>query len=352
MPVPYTGFPSYPSYGAQAWTGQGGYGGYPATQAAAVSQPPVPVAPGDAGAAGPAVVANGDAMVGGGYGDYGIAPRWYLSSSVLYLTRDRGNNVPLTYDDVDVNNVLIYTEPTDNYEWDYGWEITLGRTLGANSAIEATYWGVNSIEFSDLMLASAQASGALDTFLNFGGLLFDDGAAVAPLFDTVAGAHLMTRTTNIHNVEINLLSAVCGSESYGHGCGGCRNGGCGGCGDCCGSCRSWCCTWLLGVRYFHFHDDLLFATSDDNEDFVFDANEAYYDVDVVNHLIGRSAPAWTTPSPTATLRCGRFRRSASTVTTSATTRSCGASAARRSTSDPARMTWRCSASSTWGPIGT
>ncbi|MEX0586920.1 MAG: hypothetical protein WD176_09760 [Pirellulales bacterium] len=277
MPVPYTGFPSYPSAGYQAWQAPHGYGAYPNTgytpaQATAAGQPPVPVPPNGNG-----VYAEGVAGAGAACGDFDGCdnhPRWYISTAALFLKRDRGNDVPLTFDDVDVNNILISSRPC-SCEWDWGWEVTLGRQICCGTAIEATYWGVANMEGADLMIASAQASGALNTFLNFGGLLFDDGTAVAPLFDTGVGAHLLTRTSTFHNVEINLVHEVC------------RDGGCGnGCGGGCGACRSWTCTWLAGIRYFHFHDDLLYATSSDNEDFVFDANEAYYDVDIQNHLVG------------------------------------------------------------------
>ena len=286
---PGTGFPPFPG------TGRATGGNY--TQI-----PDVAPVPGGAQPNG-VLVPNGNGFIGdaldvagsNGYGDgncfaEACCPRWYVSAGYIQMRRDGGAPVALSFDGADVNNITVTAQP-NNSHYTPGFEFTLGKCLCCDSAVEATYWGVNAMDASNLQLAALQNGGALATLLDFTGVTLN-GVPVADLYATTTGAHLVVRDTRFHNVEINFLHEVCGDGVCRNGVGlfGCGHGcgkGCGGhdCGHC-GECRAWSCTWLAGVRYFQYHDNMLYATSDDNETFEFDANEAYYTVVTDNHLIG------------------------------------------------------------------
>jgi len=277
-----TGFPPFPGSGR----GVGAHYG----QVTEVPSGPLSVAPAPNG--------NGwtDTLDGAGCNgnancfDEACCPTWYVGAGWLYLRRDRGDAQALSFDGVDVNNIRMTTRPC-NCEWESGFEFTLGRCICCDMAIEATYWGVNALDGSDQQIATAQGSGTLDTLLDFGALTLN-GVPVGDLYNTTTGSHLLVRDSRFHNVEINLIHEICGDgvcqsgrglwSDCGNGCGVGGQGGGHGCVDC----HDWSCTWLLGVRYFQYYDNLMYATSDDNTTFDFDANEAYYGVSVYNHLIG------------------------------------------------------------------
>lgn len=291
VPVPksgpqLTGYPSYPSAGARVWAS------YP-NEATAVqhgSEPQV---------AGP-TPAEEVAPVNGGYGEAGCDDGcdsgwfgkfrrhcgngcgWYASAAGLILTRDNGNGLILSNDGTALSTVINSGDVMR--DWQGGWEVTLGKFIGPNCAVEVNYWQTGLFHESATQIATAQASGNLDTPLNFGNL--SDGVNdIQDLYATAAGAHMVGRANEFMNLEINLIgySCCCNRPAIGSGY------GCGDCGDACNACapcRPICFSWFGGVRLFRFYENLLFATSDDNTDFVFDANEAYYDVRVHNNLIG------------------------------------------------------------------
>jgi hypothetical protein len=279
---PSTGFPPFPGTGRSAGVQ---YNQIPDVAPVPAGVQPLPNGNGTMGDTLYAAGTNGD-EIGNCCAD-ACCPKWYVGAGLIHMRRDRGAPVALSFDGTDPNNILVDTQPCNSH-WESGFEFTLGWCLCCSKAIEVTYWGVTALDSSDLALASAQGTGTLDTFLDFTGLTLN-GVAVGDLYNTTTGAHLVVRDSRFHNVEINFLHEVCGDGvcrsgvgmfGCGHGCGG------HGCGHGCGHCRSWSCTWLAGVRYFQYFDNMLYATSDDNETFEFDANEAYYGVNVYNHLIG------------------------------------------------------------------
>src|SRR5690606_461888 len=124
-----------------------------------------------------------------------------------------------------------------------------------------------------------------------------------------ARAHELRRSSNFHNVEVNLLGfavggaarnfnmSTAGSLFSGRGqsnCGACGGAGCGSCcapakcttGPCgliaptCGSCLN--VSWLAGFRYFHFSDNLQYAASLDDTMVDRSEDDLYYNVDTTN----------------------------------------------------------------------
>lgn len=283
VPVPksgpqLTGYPSYPSAGARVWAGYQNEAGVLQTPADPHAAAPTPAE---------AAPANGDYGCedcdSGWFGRFrkhcGSGCGWYASAAGLVLTRDRGNGLIMTNDGTALSTVINSRDVMR--DWQGGWEVTLGKFIGANTAVEVTYWHTGLFHESDTQIAAAQASGQLDTPLNFGNL--NDGTNdIQDLYATAAGAHMVGRANEFMNIEINLIrhSCCCDRPAIGSGY------GCGECGDCGSCCRPICYSWFAGVRLFRFYENLLFATSDDNTDFVFDANEAYYDVRVHNNLVG------------------------------------------------------------------
>lgn len=261
-----------------------------------VRQAPVPAeshvaTPAPASAAAPATELHG-ALTGagcqgggcnsgncGGGGDYaqgmdgafggGPSHCWYASAAGMIVSRDRARDVWLSWDGVNLNSAIIGSRQAE-LDWTGGWEVTIGRRFGCDTALEFTYWGTDLFEGSQLQIAQAQATGLLNTALDFGTLALG-GTSVNSLYATSAnGAHLLTRCSETHSFELNLVhdfTPYCAVDT-------------------CGRMRPWKASGLVGVRHFQLNDCMLYATSQDNESFDYDANEAYYRVRTENTLTG------------------------------------------------------------------
>ncbi|MEX2188129.1 MAG: hypothetical protein WD875_15085 [Pirellulales bacterium] len=287
VPVPktgpqLTGYPSYPSTGARVWSS------YP-NEATAIENTS------DSNAASSSVMSTNGGQAGDCGCDDGCGGSWfskfrsrcgngcgwYAGVGGIVMSRDRGNGIITTNDGTPF--VPVINSRDVMRDWQGGWEVTLGKFINPNTAVEVNYWHTGLFHESDTQIATAQGSGNLDTPLNFGTL--NDGVNnVQDLYATAAGAHMVGRANEFMNLEINLIrhSCCCDRPMTGS-CGSDCGSSCGDCGSCC---RPMCFSWFAGVRLFRFYENMLFATSDDNTDFVFDANEAYYDVRVHNNLIG------------------------------------------------------------------
>lgn len=311
-------------YGGPAYSSDVGH-----PPAVPYSTPVAPYAPG----AGPTQVlpseggmapsSSGDVYVGGascsGMGDYGTgygygdgygpswASGWFGRVGGLVMNRDQENHYFFSYYD---NNEALQLNNTREaaMDWSGGVEARLGKLFDCQmSGIEFVYWGIypSTQEINRYW----QVGSNLNAILNFDQLDINTGLGGIVSADNLTNAserHRVTREFEITNLELNFIrfpfGPACGGGAYyGDGCGmagGCNSGSCGhggcgpgGCGM--GGCGGGACgsrfsgSFLAGVRFFRFAEDLQFAS--DPTDQTFDGNdddELYYDIQVANNLIG------------------------------------------------------------------
>ncbi len=212
-----------------------------------------------------------------------------------------------------------------------GFEVFLGRYFNCGrNAISASYWGLFpetetvTVTGTDLR-ARVPFAGPGTSIVNMPATGIYPQESVYQWYDDVRAQRLV-RSSDIHNVEANLLGFAAGGAArsfylptggsmfgrghgghggfggHGGGCGYCGGSGCNACYSDCGSCEPTrfatgpCCltpgcgsrlnlTWLAGVRYFRFEDDLRFSAS--RLDNAFNGpDDIHYDVNVTNDLVG------------------------------------------------------------------
>jgi hypothetical protein len=188
-------------------------------------------------------------------------PVWLGTVGGLMFTRNDPDFKQLSFDDT---NLVGQTLSTDSGlgRWDPGPELRLGWYLSPCRVLEFAYWGV----YGDPREATSYAAdlvGNLNSAMDFSPL--NIGAAnVNDLYDA-AQVHRVYRRYNVNNFEVNLLS---GDVSWLQ-CQGCQI------------------RYLAGIRYLRFNEDFEYASADASPFFGVDpANEAYYEIDVENHLWG------------------------------------------------------------------
>ncbi len=190
---------------------------------------------------------------------------WFASGSGLFMTRDNENPYLFSYDDA--NEAIQLTNARDaNFNWAGGGLVSFGRYFNCGcNALEAVYWGLFP-ESNSTVTTAADVTGNLNGILNFDQL--DYNGATADTFVNNAQSHAVFRDSEVHNVELNLLS-------FGRSCAP-------------GSCGSGRLShhWLAGARFFKFRDDLSFAADTVDQQFTGAAEELYYDVDIDNNLVG------------------------------------------------------------------
>ena len=187
---------------------------------------------------------------------------WYGGLSALIMTRDRPNEVWLTYPNASLTTNLMSTQDSE-FDWVSGWEVTLGRRFGCHHAIEARLWGLDEIDHNDNVLDTTAPLDDLRTPLDFGTIMVG-GGLLGDIFD-FAREHRVARTNQIYSAEINLVSAPL-VANYDSGFG---------------------MSWFLGGRYFRFDERLAFSSVDAGFDFGDDPTmEATYAIDVENNLYG------------------------------------------------------------------
>lgn len=249
------------------------------------------------------------------------AKAWYFGAGALIFQRIDNHNMPLSFGGADYNSNLITTHDA-RMGTTGGFEASVGRYFNCGkNAVEASYWGLYPSEQSVLRTGMP---GDLRTRIPFQHVEMA-GTPAAPAVPISVGdwfnqarAHELRRSSNYHNVEVNLLgfaaggaarnfnmstagSLFKGSGHAGHGndCGYCGGAGCGSCsasaakfatGPCgliaptCGS--RFNVSWLAGFRYFHFTDNLQYAASLDDTMVNRAADDLYYNVDTTNDLFG------------------------------------------------------------------
>ncbi len=196
---------------------------------------------------------------------------FYGGANGLLMTRDDDDRLLLTYNGNERNAL---TSRDADFGYSGGFEAFMGAYLNCGrNAVEARYWGI----FPGIQSASSLGRRTTRRHLlvpavhEFGHRWRRGAAPVLGFFDG-AERHQLTRSYQVHNVELNYLGLV--------GCGTLPNALYGG--DCSGGLTM---TWLAGIRYLRFDDGLTFATSPDNLTFN-DANDIFYNANVINSLLG------------------------------------------------------------------
>jgi len=204
-----------------------------------------------------------------------VAPSpWFGSASTLFMTRDNENKYFFSYDDA--NEARQLTNARDvNFDIAGGIDLRLGRYFNCGQdAIEGVYWGLYP-DGQQAVTPGHYAAGSLNGILNWDQLSYGDdgngGYRTADEFVNNANAHLLRRDSEVHNVELNWLH-FSGFDCHGKGCHPARL-------------RH---HWLLGVRFFKFHDHLTFGAEEagGNGSFRHEDDEIYYDINLDNNLIG------------------------------------------------------------------
>jgi len=170
--------------------------------------------------------------------------------------------------------------------WSSGFDVRFGHYLNCGqNAIEVVYWGLfPGQEYTQT--TSADVLGNLNGILNWNNLDYN-GAPASNIVNVAPGAdgvHALWRNFEFHNVEVNLWR-FCGNCAAST----CSNSG-GGYGKSCGGAvcnRSrWRYNMLAGVRYFRFHEDLLFGADGDQFVMNYGDDEIFYNIDIDNDLLG------------------------------------------------------------------
>ncbi len=265
------------------------------------------------------------------------AKPWFFGGGFLRYNRIDDHKRQLSLRDSNNMNVLNTGDAQMNAM--NGFEIMGGRYFNCGkNAIQASYWGL----FPDSeMVTISEPGGAYrsrilgtgDVFLN----VAPDGMP-SPNYDAYAWydgavAHRLERSSEYHNVEVNLLGFAVGhaarnfnratggtmfSGTRGSNCGYCGGAGCGACGSS-GACGTGSCgptygggancaptryatgptgyvspacgsrlnlNWLAGFRYFSFDDNLQYAADYNGDGITRAVDDFYYDVNTTNDLVG------------------------------------------------------------------
>lgn len=207
--------------------------------------------------------------VGGGSGF-----PWYASVHALYMTRDDENPFYFSYDDADRRRQLMPARSV-NFDWTAGADVRIGRTFDCDTqAIEFGYWGLYPGQ-QELITQGCECIGELMGTLNWEKLNYgkdnNGDPYTADYYVDHAKAHLLRRDAEAHNFELNWMQCLvpckpldpCHGPRFQH-------------------------RWLVGVRYFKFHDNLLFGSDwkYGNGKFRYENDELYYNIVTNNNLIG------------------------------------------------------------------
>jgi hypothetical protein len=221
-----------------------------------------------------------------------VAPKpWFFSAGTLLFNRVDDHDVRLSYDSAMPTPDYLSTDDA-RIGLMPGFELTAGRYLHCGQyAIAGTYWGLFPEDESVAIMPPV--GGNLRANMPGFQDLDMPGQPVYDWYDGAA-AHRLTRSSEVHNVEVNLLGFGIGCASRaGVSCPNPCGTGCPPCNACVGgptgmyvpaACSRLSMSWLAGFRYFHFADNLEYAASE--TDSMFDANDLYYNNDVTNDLFG------------------------------------------------------------------
>ncbi|RMF43408.1 MAG: hypothetical protein D6753_05245 [Planctomycetota bacterium] len=257
------------------------------------------------------------------------AKNWFGGAQALIFNRIDNKNYPLAFYDSSYTADTLSTQSA-RQRTAAGVEATAGRYFNCGrNAIALTYWGV--FPSDQTVTYASNMPGDFRSRIPFNYMVMP-GTPSAPstpydVYDWYDNAytHVLQRSFEYHNVEVNLLgfamggaarvfnqptgaamfprglhgsSAGCASGCSSIACATCNGAGCGACagrgrlatGPCslsapaCGSRLN--VTWLAGFRYFRFRENLLFAASLDDSVVNRSNDDLYYEVDTTNDLYG------------------------------------------------------------------
>jgi hypothetical protein len=262
----------------------------------------------------------------------GGAKPWFFGANYLNFHRIDDKSRPLSLRTADSWDMLSTGDARHGSI--SGFQLMGGRYFNCGrNAVQVVYWGL----YPENETAHISMPGGVyrTRILGMGDVSIDYNPGIPgpmPGYDVYdwfdgAQAHYVNRSSEFHNVEVNLLGFGVGgaarnfNRAVGGGCCGgglgARHGGqCGYCGGAgCGACHSAqsqcgpaceptrfatgpCCyiaptcgsrlnlSWLGGFRYFRFEDNLQYAADFAGDGLRRDANDLYYDVNTTNDLVG------------------------------------------------------------------
>lgn len=185
-------------------------------------------------------------------------PYWFGTFGGLIMGRNSPNRSWLSAQKSDYFNQVMNGADAAA-PWAGGWEASVGRFFPGFGGLQFTYWGLAPTTGFD----SVRMPGDLVTPINLNDVTI--GGVGADFFFDNAQEHRVQRKDEFNNIELNFI-----------GLPGLNSGG------------PFQLTWLAGVRYFRFRDQLVFGAVHEGFEFGSDGgvNEAYLDVAMANNLIG------------------------------------------------------------------
>lgn len=265
------------------------------------------------------------------------AKPWFFGGGVMLFNRVDSKNKSLSFADSAYSPDILGTQDARMGVMT-GFEVSAGRYFNCGkNAIQMSYFGIFS---DDEMAERSGTAGAYRSRIPFTYVDILDPTLAGPYGTPTTGVydwfdaaftHRIERSSNFHSLEVNLLGFAVGgaartfnlptagtmfSGTRGRtGCGYCGGGGCGACGgasSACGGCGTACggtcgspryatgpcgltgpscgsklnLTWLAGVRYFRFEDNLTYAASLNDSMITRSTDDLYYDVNTTNDLVG------------------------------------------------------------------
>jgi hypothetical protein len=274
----------------------------------------------------PGLFANAEHSAGFGGGRFAAmgglpqgAKPWFFGGGYMLMNRIDDHYRPLALRDATFQDLLRTSDAQMNAT--SGYQVMAGRYFNCGkNAIQASYWGIQSdtetasivggpADFRSRVLATGNVLIGVDPT----GAAFA-GYDVYDWFDN-GYTHQVTRSSEFHNVEVNLLGFAvgCAARNFNRSTAGSLfsgargHAGCGYCGGACGACAPapaskfatgptgyiapGCgsrlnLSWLAGLRYFRFNDNLQYATSFLNNGVTRAVDDLYYDVNTTNDLVG------------------------------------------------------------------
>ena len=198
---------------------------------------------------------------------------WFGSVGGMVLNRDNANGFWTSFQSTNNANQIMKTTDAET-DWRGGWFVSFGKwfegcdpcnTCGPRCGIEAVYFSTSPFSGSASVFAADPAnndwvSSTIDMNDQFGPIEFPDGNEVDDYFDNSL-SQTITRRDYIQNVEINLLSQYWQPNAH---------------------CQV---TWLAGVRWFRFNEDLLYSAVA-GASTPTGSNQAFMSFDTNNDLVG------------------------------------------------------------------